>query len=321
MDKFFNNLNLLQIILKWKWHLTILAFTAAIVSVVVSSPFIMKPRFKSTAIIYPSNISSYSEESQTEQMLQWLKSNDVRDSVIRKFDLAKHYNISPGDKYFASIIEGIYNKYVSISKTQYESIEISVTDVDPVMARDMVNSILFYTNLKIRTIHDSKYTEVVSALDNIRKIKNAEIDSITNLYREIATKFGVYDVSGQSQEITRGELRTVEGGGGNINSKDVVKLKTGMMEKGGELLFLSNRISNLGNEYNEIMRKYDLARFDLDKKFTYVNMVTPPVVADKRSYPKKWFVMFYFVAGTLLFSILAIAVTEQRRILSSESNN
>jgi len=321
MDKFFNNINLLQIILKWKWHLTILAFAAAIVSVIVSSSFIMKPRFKSTAIIYPSNISSYSEESQTEQMLQWLKSNDVRDSVIRKFDLAKHYNISPEDKYFASNIEGIYNKYVSISKTQYESIDISVTDVDPVMARDLVNAILYYTNLKIRNIHDSKYTEVVTALENIRKIKNAEIDSITNLYREIATKYGVYDVGGQSQEITRGELRTVEGGGGNINSKDVVKLKAGMMEKGGELLFLSNRINNLGNEYNEIMRKYDLARFDLDKKFTYINMVTPPVVADKRSYPKKWFVMFYFVAGTLLFSILAIAVIEQRRFLSSESYN
>ena len=321
MDKFFNTLNLLQIILKWKWHLTIISIAAAIVSLLVSSPFIMKPRFKSSAIIYPSNISAYSQESQTEQMLQWLKSNDVRDSVMKKFDLAKHYKVSPDEKYFASILEGMYNKNVSIAKTQYESIEISVTDIDPVMARDLVNSILFYTNKKIRTIHDSKYTEVVVALEKILKTKSAEIDSVKNLYREIATKYGVYDVGGQSQEITRGELRTVQGGGGNINTKDVLKLKAGMMEKSGDLMFLSNRIWNLGNEYGEIMRKYDLARFDVNKQFTFVNMVTPPVVADKKSYPKKWFVMFYFVAGTLLFSLLAIVIIEQRRFLSSDSSN
>jgi len=45
------------------------------------------------------------------------------------------------------------------------------------------------------------------------------------------------------------------------------------------------------------------------------------VVADKKSYPKKWFVMFYFVAGTLLFSLLAIVIIEQRRFLSSDSSN
>jgi uncharacterized protein involved in exopolysaccharide biosynthesis len=56
MDNFFNNSNLLQIIIKWKWHLVILAVAAALVSLIVSSSLFMKPRFKSTAIIYPSNI-------------------------------------------------------------------------------------------------------------------------------------------------------------------------------------------------------------------------------------------------------------------------
>ncbi|HNW53180.1 MAG TPA: hypothetical protein PKN21_02875, partial [Bacteroidales bacterium] len=75
----------MKIILKWKWHLLVFAVIAALVSLVVSSPYFMKPRFKSFAIIYPSNILPYSEESQTEQMLQWLNSSDVRDSVIKKF--------------------------------------------------------------------------------------------------------------------------------------------------------------------------------------------------------------------------------------------
>ena len=321
MDNFFSNLNLLKIVFKWKLHLLVFAVIAALVSLVVSSPYFMKPRFKSFAIIYPSNILPYSEESQTEQMLQWLNSSDVRDSVIKKFDLAKHYNLSPNDKYYVSYLIGTYNQNVKISKTQYESIEVNVTDVDPVLAKDMVNAILYYTDKKIAAVHYSKYNEVVESIYKTMLAKTAEIDSVKRLYHEISTKYGIYDMGGQSQEITRGELRTVDGGGGNINTKDVMKLKSGMVEKGGDLIFLSNRIGNLGNEYSELIRRYDLARFDLDKKFTFVNMVTPPMVPDKKAYPRKLFVMIAFVAGTLLFSFLTIVVIEQRRMFSAEPNN
>ncbi len=321
MDTFFSNIKLIQIVIKWKWHLIIVAIAAALVSLLVSSPFIMKPRFKSSAIIYPSNILPYSDESQTEQMLQWMKSNDVRDSVIKKFDLAKHYGISPDEKYFASILDGIYNKNVNISKTQYESIEVSVVDVDPAMARDMVNAILLYSDSKIRNTHQTKYLEVFKSVERLLKAKQAEMDSVKKLYRDLALTYGIFDVGGQSQEITRGELRTVDGGGSGINSKDVTRLKQSMLDKSAELLYLGNRISHTATEYSEIMVRYEAAKFDIDKKFTYVNVVTPPVVADKKSYPKRLFVLFYFVAGSLLFSLLVIVLLEQSRISTSEENN
>jgi capsular polysaccharide biosynthesis protein len=321
MDNFFNNTNLLQMIIKWKWHLAILAVAAALVSLVVSSPFFMKPRFKSVAYIYPSNILPYSEESQTEQMLQWLNSSDVRDSVIKKFDLAKHYKILPSDPHYASTMEGVYNKNVSISKTQYESVEVVVTDIDPVMARDIVNSILSYTDSKIRATHYVNYKRVFDAIERRLNSKLAEMDSVKNKYREIATTYGLYDIGGQSREITRGDLRTVDGAGNNINSKDVERLKQGMIEKSGELMYLSNRISYSAAEFSEIEKQYEGAKYEIDKKVTFINVVTPPQVADKKSYPKRLFVMFYFVAGTLFFSVLAIAFLERNKVSSSELNN
>jgi len=320
MENFFNNTNLLRIVEKWKWHLVILAVVSALVSLLISSPLFMKPRFKSVAYIYPSNVMPYSDESETEQMLQWINSREVRDSVIRKFDLAAHYGISPDEKYFASTLEYMFNKNVKIAKTQYESVEVSVTDVDPKIAKEIVEAILYYTDTKIRSTHGVKYKEVAVAMEKILKTKSAEIDSVKALYREIATNYGVYDVLGQSQEITRGELRTVQGGG-NINTQEVQRLKKGMMEKSGDLLYLANRIEDMANEYSEIMLKYDVARFDIDKNFTFVNVVTPPEIADKKSYPKRLFVMFYFVAGTLIFSLLAIAFVERRRQPAAEVNN
>jgi capsule polysaccharide export protein KpsE/RkpR len=162
--------------------------------------------------------------------------------------------------------------------------------------------------------------KVFEAVERKLKAKMAEMDSVKARYREIATTYGIYDVGGQSQEITRGQLRTVEGGGGNINTKDVQKLNQGMMEKSGELLYLANRISYTAAEFSEIERQYEGAKFEIDKKVTFINVVTPPKVADKKSYPKRLFVMFYFVAGTLFFSLLAIAFMERKKFTSSEVN-
>lgn len=323
MENFFTNMNLLRIIGKWKWHLLILVVLAAIVSIIVSSPWVTKPRFKSVAVIYPSNIAPYSDESETEQMLQWLTSKDVRDSVMIEFNLPKHYGIDSSYKYFASTMAYLYDKFVKISKTQYESIEITVLDRDPVIARDMVNAIIRFTDGKIRKTHYLKYAEVEQSFRKAMVLKKHEIDSVKEEMRKITSAYGIYELEGQSQEITRGELRTVDGSGSAIDRKNVELLKQGMREKGSDLLFLSNRVKDIANEYSELMLKADLAIYDANKKYTFVNIVSPATVADKKSYPKRLLVMFYFVAGTLLLSLISIAVIEQRRAFMAreEKNN
>ncbi|MBK7029999.1 MAG: hypothetical protein IPH45_12645 [Bacteroidales bacterium] len=321
MENFFSNTNLLRIIGKWKWHLIILMVIAAIASLIVSSPWVTKPRFKSVAVIYPSNIAPYSDESETEQMLQWLTSRDVRDSVMLKFNLPAHYGINSSYKYFASTMAYLYDKFVKISKTQYESVEITVLDRDPVMAKDIVNAIIYYTDAKIRTTHHKKYMEVERSFRKAMELKKQEIDSVKEEMHKITSTYGIYDILGQSQEITRGELRTVDGGGSGINRKSVDQLTEGMKEKGSDLLFLSNRVKDVANEYSELMLKADLAIYDANKEYTFINTVSPAKVADKKSYPKRLMVMFYFVAGTLLLSLIAIAVIEQRKAFLGSPGN
>ncbi len=319
MENYFNNAKLLSIIFKWKWHLLIISLIAVVIALIVSV-FVFKPRFKSTAYIYPSNIAPYSEESETEQMLQWLNSRDVKDSVMRKHRLAEHYGINPNEKYFESTMNYLYGKNVKIAKTQYESIEIAVTDIDPVLAKDIVNSIIFYTDIKIRLTHRKKYDEVVYTFNTVLDLKQKEIDSVKQLYRDLSVQYGIYDIEGQTQEITRGNLRTVDGGGGAINAKDVLRLKTGMEEKAADLLFLSNRIKDMANEYSELMLKFDIAKYDTKKEYTFINVVTPPDVADKKSFPKPLYIAFYFLLATLIFSILTIAIIEYRKAIAESIN-
>ena len=162
MEKYFDNRNLLRLLIKWKYHLATITILAGVLAVIFSSPWFITPKYKSNAVVYPSNITPYSEESETEQMLQFLQSRDIKDSVIRKFNLAEHYEIDSTYEFFYTTLLYEYSQHVSINKTPYESVEIEVLDKDPMIAMEMVNAIIDFYNKKVRRVHIDKWVEVVN---------------------------------------------------------------------------------------------------------------------------------------------------------------
>lgn len=312
MESYFNNINLLNIFSKWKWHFLIIAALAALFAFIFSSPMFIKPKYKSISLIYPSNISPYSDESQSEQMLQWLNSQDIKDSVMHRFNLATHYKIDSSNKYFVTEMNALYEENVRIAKTQYESIEISVFDTDPIVARDMANAIMEFCNEKIRTIHRLKYEEVLNAINKSIEVKKNEIDTTKSMLRALGNDYDLVDYNNQALEITKGYLRTVEGGS-NINTKDVLRLKQNFEDKGGDLILLKTRVEQLGREYGDLMVLYGKALLDVEKEYTYINVVTKPMVADKKSSPTRWLIVLYVVAVTLVFSLVLISIIDNRQ--------
>ena len=315
MESYFSNIHMMKIFLKWKWHLVAIAVIAALLAAIFSSALFMKPRFKSYALVYPSNIAPYSDESESEQMLQWLQSQDVRDSVMKKFDLPKHYGIDRSEKYFRSTMEYMYKKNVQIRKTQFESIEIIVTDQDPVISKDIVLSIIDFCNSKIRSIHREKYTEVVVSMGKALKVKRAQLDSVESELSNLRLNYELIDYGSQASEITRGYLRTVDGSNStSINTKDVMRLKENFEEKSGQMAILTQRRNDILRLYADFEQDYDKAVYDSEKHFTFTNVVTPPEVADKKSYPVRWLIMLYAVVASLFFSVVVISVIENRKI-------
>ena len=123
-------------VLAGQWRLfAVVGLMAALLSYVFSGPTFIKPRYRSDAIVYPVNLNSYSIETRADQLLQLLESNSIRDSVIQRFDLVAHYKADTAQRGGRFILYNIYKERVEVSKTRYESVEIEVTDEDPVIAR------------------------------------------------------------------------------------------------------------------------------------------------------------------------------------------
>lgn len=308
---YFINLNILKIAFKWKLHLMAVLFMSFIVAVVFSGSTFIKPKYNSVGLVYPSNISTYSDESETEQMLQWFESRDIVDSMINKFDLLNHYNININDKYFKSRIYKEFHNNVTISRTKYESVEIEITDTDPNVACDMVNAMIDFYNKKVSYIHKEKYLEVLIIEESRLMEKKKQQDSLMKVIKNIRTKYELIDYGIQTNEVTRGYLGTFDGSNmANVNLKEVERIKHNIENKGDSLLLITNQISSVSDAYNKYKISYEDALRNVNKVQTYVNIITYPYPADKKSYPIRWVIVVFTTFFSLLTAFMTIFILE-----------
>src|SRR5574339_685042 len=90
------------ILLLWKWRKSMLIVLGVAVITSVVATLLIREKYKSTAIVFPAKASSvtlgekvvtasgmtmFGEEEEAEQMLQLLNSAEIRDPVIKKFNL------------------------------------------------------------------------------------------------------------------------------------------------------------------------------------------------------------------------------------------
>jgi capsular polysaccharide biosynthesis protein len=321
MDRYFNNTNLINLLLKWRIHLMVILAIALVLAVIFSSPFFITPKFKSVGVVYPANVSPYSEESETEQMFQILQSQDIMDSVINKYDLSMHYKIAPEYKYYKTALYYEYSQNIKIEKTPYDAVRIEALDKDPEMAANIVSSIIDFYNKKVEQMHKGKYLEVMDMYDKLLAKKQADIDSLKVALYNLSVQSGLLGYDQSSEEIMRGYLRTVtSGAAGNINSAEVKRLKENMEKAGGDLILLTESIKNEARAYTAFKVEYEDALRFYNAKLTYCNVITHPFPADKKSYPVRWLIVAMTFILTFFFTIVVILMVENLRVMKIRKN-
>jgi hypothetical protein len=313
MARFFNSSELLNLINKWKIHLLIIVTAAAVLAAVFSGDAFITPLFKSQAILYPANVESYSEESETEQMLQIFGSQDITDSVINKFDLSKHYEIDKNYKYYKSVLYNEYAEKVKIGKTPYESVSLTVMDKDPDTAALIVKSLIKFYDKKVGHLHKSKYVEVIAMYTAQLERKKATIDSLKNILKVLGHDHGIVEYGYQSQEIMKGLLGTYEGSSSNINKKEIKRMNENMQQYSGQLVEVIEMIRHEASSYVTVKLDLEMAQRFLSSDMTYSNIVSYPRVSDKKEYPVRWIIVMVATIAALVFSFLVIIFIENNK--------
>lgn len=299
---------------KYAKQLGIIAGATVLLSIVFSSEFFIKPKFKSTAIVYPSNLIPYSTESPTEQMIQLFGSDEIRDELISDFNLFEHYDIDTTSKYPLTILHAMMRENINIDKTKFESVEITVWDTDPKIASDIADSIISKLHKKARTLQRTKSAEVVVILANQLKSKKTEIDSMESRIIELRKNHGILDFEQQVRSFSRVYYEEMANGrAGSNNGSAVDKTMETLGTKGTEFIALTENLKAERKTYNDIKEQYDNVLKDLTKELTYSNLVSSPVPAEKKSYPVRSLIVVLATLSSILLSLIVIIFIENRQ--------
>lgn len=315
----------------------VLTGISVVASVIFSSPFFIKPKYKSAVVLFPANTNSISkvliaennsakedimqfgEEEQAEQLLQILNSDEIRNRIIQKYNLMQHYDIDTTHPYRYTLLQKEYEENVSFRRTEFMSVEIEVMDTDPKIAADMANDI----SALLDTVKNRMQKE--RAIKGM-KIAEAEYNNVKNYVKSLEDSLdrlralGVNDYESQVERLYEAYGKALLDNKKEVAEKIENQIKT-VAKYGGAYVSIRDLLENEKKQVTHLRAKYHEAKVDaeetLPNKFV-VNNATP---AEKKSYPIRWLIVLISTFSTLILSILAIIVYEKYRQINELKPN
>jgi len=325
-DKDFDSTNFFLFLIAWRIPIFIIAGIALVASVIFSGPRFITPKYKSTVVLYPTSTNSVSkallsdtyggkedilefgEDEQTEQMLQILNSNKIRDRIVGKYDLVRHYNIDPKSQYKYTRLIREYESNITFRRTEYNAVRISVMDTDAQMAADIANNIanlLDSIKIDMQKQRAMKGFRIVEAeyLQRKTEIQIME-DSLTRL-----REFGVHDYESQVEMIN--QQLAIELAKGNASGVKALESKLDTIAKyGGPYVSIRDALEHEKKQFSILKTKYEEAKVDAEEMLPQKFVVSDAYKAEKKSYPIRWLIVVITTFSAFLLTVFLIIVVE-----------
>lgn len=208
---------------KRHWKLLTIVFVVAAAASVVAS-LLVTPRFKSSAILFPTSSNrlskailadrysldymDYGIERDCEYAIQILISQSMEDDVCRRFNMMEHYGISNDDpqKYYK--FHETYRSNVSVKRTEFLGVEISVLDVDPQWAADIANFMASNYDTLTSRIQQDRSRDAYHIMEDVCAELEADIRSLEDTLRSDKNRFGIAElISNKTQELAEIQTR------------------------------------------------------------------------------------------------------------------
>jgi hypothetical protein len=321
-----NSVNLLHLIYKWKLPLFIITAFAIVAAIVFSSPLFIKPKFKSSVIMFPVATNSISkvlisqnsgikedilgigEEEQAEQMLQMLNSNMIRDRIVQKYSLLDHYKIPADSKHKYTRLVREYENNVKFRRTEYMAVKITVFDTDPQMAADMANDIASLLDSTRNFMQKERAVKAFTIVDEEYRNLENEVNGIVNSLRFLGSK-GVNDYERQSEVLNQQLAIAISQNNNHGISALQQKLDT-LGKYGGEFLSLKNALEFKTEQLTLLKTKYQEAKVDAEQFLPQKFIVNSAYKAEVKSYPIRWIILVVTAFIVFFTALLTIVIVE-----------
>ena len=307
--------------------------TSLVISTVVA--FIIPVKYQSLTVVYPSNTSSiakalinsdfggkndimeFGEEEKTEQLLEILKSEQVRSQIISEFNLMNHFGISPDHTStpYTDLLKQ-YERNIQFKRNINMAVEIEVYDQNRDTAAAIANRIVEVTDEVMNKIQKERSIQGFEIVKKAYQEKVNEISLMEDSLEKIMIK-GVLNVKSQSEAYTDAYAKALAGA--NKPGIKALESKMAVLSKyGSQFMALKENLENERLKLSDLRAKYDEAKVDAEERLQNLFIVTRAYPAEQRSYPVRWLIISLSTIGTLLVAFLSILLFEQIQLIKTK---
>lgn len=322
--KVFNAFDLLKFAWEKRLILIVVTIIAGLASVFIS--LAIHDRFKSTVVLFPaasvsiskslvetSEISmdnrdmlSFGKEEDAERMLQILHSNQIKDYVVNKYNLMRHYRIDMKSKFPYTKLDMRYKNNIHFRRTEFMSIEITVFDEKPDTASFIANDIAAYID---STIHNMQKERALGALNIVEKEYNStqsEIEDLSDSIQKIR-ELGVVDYQSQATALTDAYAQALSRG--DERSAQSIKSRLGVLSRyGGIYVELSKKIESELIRLGQLKVKYAAAKVNVEQAVPQIFIVDSAKISERKSEPKRSIIVLLSTISAFALSLLYLLI-------------
>lgn len=310
--------------MRYRKSILVVLVVAALLAIFFSSPWFITPLYKSSVILYPTSSNSISkvlisttfkadkdilefgETEQTEQMLQVLNSDRIRNTIIERHNLMDHYGIKPTQKYPNTRLNKLYDKRIKFRKTEYNAVKISVMDADPKLAARIANDI---SDLYDSTMNAMQKEVAVKAFELVEAEYNSLCTEMAALEDslDVLRSHGVFDYESQVEMLSQ-QLAVELGKGNNQGVKNIQNQLDILAKYGGAYYAISEKLDHERLQLSLVKTKYEEAKVDATQEIPHKFVVNTASPAEQKDFPKRLLIVFLTVFATffVMFMLLGL---------------
>ena len=322
----YNAFSLLQFM--WKWRKWLLIVCVATFFVSAACSFLVRSRYKSTALIYAPRTSSvskillneqnYNERleikalatvDETEQMLPFLNSVAIKDSLIEKYKLAEYYNINVNKKGGMTKLYKTITNNLTIKRTDYGAISVSVSDWDPQRAYEMTLDVIRWLDTIKNAVEYERAQAACTILQNQMDSIEREIANINDSIRALMAH-GVFDVKLQSERLTQ-QYAIAAAQGNTAAMQRIIKEQDTLAKYGAQLISYQDLEYNFSKYHALCKQKMMDAKMDMTTIMPVKFVIDKPFPADKKFYPKKSIIVIISTLCAFILTLIVLLTIEK----------
>ncbi|MBU2557332.1 MAG: hypothetical protein KJ578_06090 [Bacteroidetes bacterium] len=325
-----NSFSLLKLVIDYKKPMLIVLAVTALLSFVFTSPYFITPLYKSITILYPTSTNSISkillstnfqtskdllefgEDEQTEQMLQVLNSNKIKDKIIEKYDLMSHYGIRPNEKYRNTKLYETYEDRIKFRRTEYTAVKITVLDKSPVMAANISNDIAELFDSTMNNMRKEVSRKAFKIVESEYLQLRAEVQQMEDSLNKLR-KLGIHDYESQAEMMNQ-QLAIELAKNNRAGIQAIEERLKVLAEYGGDYVSIRDNLEHERKQLSQIKAKYEEAKVDATQNLPHKFVVSSAYEAERKSYPIRWLIAAIALTSTFVLMLLILAVIDRMNL-------